>query len=295
VPPPLADTTGPDRRRVPWGLVAAAAIVTTAAVVGAVMSSAPRSASASTRILAAASRTQAARTAQFTSTISLSTGGPPVKAVEMTGSSDLAAGATETKLVGTGQSETVRYVDGVEYVQWSVLHLPPGARWVRILPSDLGVTSVPVGSTGNGDPTQGLQFLGGLVGQPGVIGPDTVGGTAVIQYHVELDLQTLFAKLGQAGSHLSPAFAKGFQVLQNSVNLARVPADVWLDAQGRVRRFDLTLALHTSRGSITEVSSTTFSAFGGPVNVETPPPSQTVSFATVKTAFASLFPGSKPS
>lgn len=227
-------------------------------------------------------------TAHFTSTVAIS--GPANVSFTLAGVSDFANKSTEMQLSVAGISETVNLIGGVEYLHTSLLTLPGGAHWVKILPQDLGVSAAPT-TAASGDPTQGLQFLGAMVGSPTVVGTGTVDGVSTTHYHVILNLQSLFARVGQAESSLSPTFAVGFQALQGQVDLTRIPGDVWLDPAGRVRRFSYTLNLHVGAAPISEVDTTDFSDFGAHVQVSAPAASDTVPFSAVKSQLSSILSG----
>jgi hypothetical protein len=227
-------------------------------------------------------------TAHFSSTVVLSLGGRAGATVALSGETDFVTGANETTTSSDGFSSTIRIVAGVEYFQSALIPLPGGAQWVKILPQDLGVTAARPGLVGSGDPTQGLQFLGSTVGTPVRLGHETVAGTSVTQYSVVFNLASLFARVGQAGSTISPRFAQGFQALANEVDLAHIPGHVWLDSSGRVRKFDYTIAFQTGGLLFSEVETITFSRFGAPVQVTAPPAPEIVPFSTVRSEFAQL-------
>lgn len=294
--PSLADITPAPRRasgRKPALLVATVLMALLIAGIVLVTTGHGSTADPTRLILAAASTTEHSSTAHLTSTLSINTMGLPLPPITMSGASDFAARATEMQLNAGGFSATIRYVNGVEYFQSSLIPLPGGAHWVTILPEDLGVSAGRNGALGGGNPADGLQFLGAAAGTPEIIGRDRLGDVGVTDYAVTLDLSSLLATMSQAGKNLSPTFARGLEALRNQVDLTRIPAEVWLDAQGRVRRFDLTLNLQVAGTALNEVQSTTFSDFGAPVHVTAPLSTDTVPFATVKARMSSILSGGK--
>ncbi len=238
-------------------------------------------------IAAAQKATVHAGTAHFSATIALS--GPSTFTVTLSGESDFAARSTQMSLSTHGIEETVRLIGGVEYYESSLLTLPAGTHWIKILPQDLGLSASPA-SAASGDPTEGLQFLGARVGQPMVVGKETVDGAVTTHYSVVLNFETLFAAVGKAESGLSPAFAKGFEALKGKVDLTRIPGDVWLDSSGRVRRFSYSLNLQAGGLGIHELETIDFTDFGAPVHINVPAASDTVPFSAIKDQL-SVLPG----
>jgi hypothetical protein len=255
-----------------------------ASVVGAFVVGGASKPTPAARLAAANMKTAHAGTAHFTSTVSLSA--PANFTFSFSGESDFAKKSTEMHLSTNGISETVRLVNGVEYFQSALLSLPNGAHWVKILPQDVGLGSAPA-SAASDDPTQGLQFLGGIVGSPTVIGKAVVNGVSTTHYHVILNLKSLFARVGQAEGSLSPALGDGFAALAGQVDLTRIPGDVWLDSAGRVSRFSYSLNFHAGGQAISEVDTTNYSDFGSPVQVIVPAASDTVPFSAVKSQLSS--------
>jgi len=237
-------------------------------------------------INAAPSKTADGGTAHFTTSVAITISGLNEGSLMTTGDADFTNKDSQMTLSSDGLSSTVRLVSRVEYFQSSVIPLPNGAQWVKILPQDLGVTATKPSVAGGGDPTQGLQFLGSTIGTPTILGHQNVAGASTTHYSVVFDLASLFARVSQAGSTISPSFAQQYEALSSKVDLAHIPGNVWLDSAGRVRQFNYTLAFQAAGVSFSEVATTTFSDFGLPVHVTVPPASETVPFSAVKKEFA---------
>lgn len=235
--------------------------------------------SAAALVKAAPQTTVHARTARFTATVSIS--GPVNLTQKLTGASDFATNTTEINLAAAGVTETIRLVGGAEYFDSPLLTLPAGAHWVKIVPQDLGLSSVPA-SDSHGDASQGLTVLAATVGPPTVLGRQSVDGVTATHYGVVLNLQGVFDRVGKAQSSLSPGLANGFQSLAGQVDLTRVPGDVWLDSAGRVRRFSYHLSFTAAGRPLTELETIDYSHFGEPVHVAVPPAAETVPFSSVK-------------
>ena len=290
---PLSETGEPQRGRRRWPALVLSVVVIAGVVAGIIVATRSAAPSPATRIRTAAAQTELARSTRFKLAIDISVSGTNQATITITGASDFAAKATEMQIRAAGLSDTVRLVNGVAYLQLpsGLVHLPGGAQWIAVTPSDVGGSSASPGSIGSGDPTQGLAFLGGLVGVPVVVGHEQLDNVGVTHYKIVVDLHALFAKVGSAASALSPAFAKGYEALASSNDLAHFPLDVWLDSQGRVRRFDQTLNTDANGAQVTELESMTFSSFGVPVAVAAPDPSLTVPFAQVKDQISALLSG----
>lgn len=112
-----------------------------------------------------------------------------------------------------------------------------GKPWARISPSSLfgsasGNGSGPFGAGlfGLGDPTRSLGMLDGLGVTATVVAHDTVRGQATTHYRTTIDLGKASGAPGATPTALS-----GFPFP------TALPADVWVDGQGRLARVTVTL------------------------------------------------------
>lgn len=153
--------------------------------------------------------------------------------------------------------------------------LPHGKIWMSMdmakVAKTIGV-SMPSGWSSQ-TPADTLAMLRATGSQVTKIGPDTVDGLATTHYTATVD-PARAAKVGKA--------------LGMTVSYA--PVDVWVDAQGLVRRLHLS---YTASGSSTLPDSSmelteTLSRYGEPVNVTVPPSWQT--YDATKAATDSLNP-----
>jgi hypothetical protein len=125
-------------------------------------------------------------------------------------------------------------------------------------------------SGGATEPSLVFAMLGGV--QPGVqeVGQDIVRGVPVAHYQGTLDLAKAAAALTGADS------AAGKQALTNAAHAfltTKVPFDVYLDAQGRVRRFVASFSFAeggSSKPVAPVTSATELFAFGTPVTFAAP-------------------------
>ena len=125
-------------------------------------------------------------------------------------------------------------------------------------------------SGGATSPSLVFAMLGGV--QPGVleVGQDVVRGVPVAHYQGTLDLAKAAAAL------TGPDTAADKQALTNAAHAfltTKVPFDVYLDAQGRVRRFVASFSFSeggVSKAVVQITSATELFAFGTPVTVALP-------------------------
>lgn len=202
-----------------------------------------------------------------------------------------AADLTEQLPNNNGTAET-RFVNGMLYE-----HLPSGALqrlsggkpWISL---DLAKMS----QQGDGslqqlmsdtptDPSTVLGYLRGAGAQATNVGQDTVDGVSTTHYHVVIDLDKAAAGQDAKGQ-------QAIQALEQEIGSHTLPADIWLDDQGRLRKVTMQ---ETLRGMPSTTPSTTSSAstsdrpaanvtfnftatltdFGVPVTVTAPPADQT--------------------
>lgn len=144
----------------------------------------------------------------------------------------------------------------------------PASAWSQTATAN--VSDGDVISGGATGPSLVFAMLGGV--QPGVreVGQDVVRGVPVAHYQGTLDLAKSAAALTGADS----AAAK--QALTNAAHAfltTEVPFDVYLDAQGRVRRFVASFSFSeggASKAVVQVTSATELFGFGTPVTVVTP-------------------------
>jgi len=146
--------------------------------------------------------------------------------------------------------------------------LPPGKSWVKVdLNSANGL------SQGQSDPCQGVDYLRGASDKVTRVGTEDVRGTPTTHYRTVADLNAAAAK--------SP---NGRAAIESTIKLlgsSTQPLDVWVDAQGRVRRLRYTIDLARSKAATStsdvpgKVTSTLdLFDFGVPVQATIPPADQ---------------------
>lgn len=238
---------------------------------------------ASDQVVAAAyDKTTAAKTAKTTITTEIGTGGQKVP-VNASGVIDFAAPSADlTENLGVGTME-VRFLNGLIYAQ-----LPPqlaqrmsaGKPWIsldlnKIAQQQYGASLADLQSTLPGDPTDTLGYLRGAGDEVTKVGQEAIGGVQTTHYNVTLDLD-------KAAANQTPQGKQAVQKLEQRLGTHTLPAQVWIDDQGRLRKmtFTETMANPPSRpngqsGPITLDVTEVLSDFGTPVNVAAPPMDQT--------------------
>jgi hypothetical protein len=121
-----------------------------------------------------------------------------------------------------------------------------------------------------GDPTLALELLRDAARDVTPVGRAQLRGVATTRYAVTLDLDRYATTLGSDGRDM----LRGFQIG------GRLPAEAWVDAQGRLRRLHLRLGMTfkeptggTTPRSVTDLTIDLFD-FGVPVQVAPPPADQ---------------------
>jgi hypothetical protein len=222
-----------------------------------------------------------ARTARFQATTKADTGGNASK-VTFAGSSDFARRASEYTVdaahigLGGGGKVHVRFIRGIEYLSLDALQggeastTPQlaGKKWLRLNPSDFGGDT----QIGQSDPNAGLDALRGATGDVRKVGRETVRGASTTHYRTKLDLD-------QAVSNAPADQRTEVSGTVRALGSGTVPADVWVDGKGRVRK----IRLRVGTASAGNQGSLVFEYFdlGSRVSVEEPPASEVVDFADI--------------
>ncbi len=184
---------------------------------------------------------------------------------------DLAKGNSELVLL-TGNSQIhQRMVEGILYQQPPAAQrkqLPQGKSWLKVdVKKLLRQTG---GSTQYEDPTSSFNYIKGISDKDvEKVGTETVDGTATTHYKVSVDVAELAKDNARQAKQLRAQLGD------------RLPLDVWLDGQGRLRQEKVEVKPRAGQqgnsGGRTAVTTTLkFSDFGTDVNVTAPPAKDTV-------------------
>ncbi len=216
--------------------------------------------------------------AKFRGTTS-SGGGGKGSTVTFNGSLDFKSRAGEYSvdaaaigLQGTGKVHTV-VAGGVLYLSLDALERGDpssspdlaGKKWLKLDPKVFGGG----GQIGQSDPNGSLDALRGVKGDVKRVGSDKVRGTRATHYRVTIDADQAVnsAPEGQRDEVRNSIGALGSKT---------IPADVWVDGKGRLRK----VRLHVAASSTTTKGLVAFEFFdlGARVNVEAPPANEVVDF-----------------
>jgi hypothetical protein len=239
--------------------------------------------SAPGRVVSAAyTKTTEARTAKTTLSTQIGMG---QQRLPLTGNGVIDFGAktadlTETLPGNAGTSES-RFVNGIVYQRLpagAMTQLAGGKPWIsidanKVAQQQYGTSLSELGG-GLSDPSDTLGYLRGAGDQVREIGPDTVDGAPTKHYDVTLDLDK--ASAGQ-----SPQGRQATQKLEQQLGTHTLPAQVWVDDQGRLRKMTFSETIpnpgagQQQNGPISIAVTETLSDFGTPVTVTAPPADQT--------------------
>lgn len=143
--------------------------------------------------------------------------------------------------------------------------LPNGKTWVKLDIRQLGNGNAAQSQAT--DPRQALRFLAGVDGKVDTVGKETLRGARTTHYRTTLDLHKAASAAGQDGDAINQ--------LSQQLGTSTVPADIWVDDEGRLRRLRYAADLKGGAQADTriEVSLELFD-FGTAVKVTPPPAGQ---------------------
>jgi hypothetical protein len=209
------------------------------------------------------------------------TGGGSGGKVTFDGSVDLESRAAEYSvdvasigLQGTGKVK-VLLVGGVMYLSLDALGgsdasnpTLAGKKWLKLDPQNFGGG----GEIGQSDPKGSLDALRGVNGSVKRVRSESVRGTRTTRYRVTVDAQQA---IDNAPEEQRSEVRNSVQALGSS----SIPADVWIDGKGRLRKVRLRIAASTA----TTKGSVAFEFFdlGDKVHIEEPPADEAVDLLEV--------------
>ncbi len=231
----------------------------------------------------ASAKTNEAKTAKLAFTVTTSGAGGQGQTVSGQGVADFAANKIQmTTTVGAEKVDVV--VDGTTfYVRAPGQQLVPGKSWLKL---DLKALGVAAAGTDHGnltqgvgnDPTQALALLKGVSGDVKEIGKEQVRGTETTHYRATIDLR-------KAAERQAPAVKRQLDQILGQAQVQSLPADVWVDDQGRLRKMQYELKMRAmgagQQGSATVGTTVELFDFGTAAKVETPPADQVADFSEI--------------
>jgi len=240
----------------------------------------------------AAARTTSSGTARASTIETLTLDGVTSTPIDVEASEDFGKkSSTATMFDSHGNTiEKVRTVAGVVYLSIPKSGpLPGGAHWLSLTPADVNLDPAAMSGIGSQDPSSGLRFLSAVDGSPRVVDHDPLAGVKVTHYAFTLNVEPLLDRIGKGSDKLGmPAFGQALEQVRSLVDLTKLPGEAWIDADGRVRRFAMTIALVEEGHTGKVVVDVRFSHFNEAVAVAAPAASDTVPFRQVPHFFSDL-------
>lgn len=184
--------------------------------------------------------------------------------------------STSASAFGVPGNEKVRglFVGGSVLLGLNVLRnqpgfesIPEGKTWLQVNPDTVGTSDI-----AQRDPSSSLDALRGATGKVTRAGRDEVRGVKTTHYRVTLDLANAISNSPEAQRD-----RVGTSVI--ALGTRSIPADVWIDSKGRVRKLHLRL----KGGTVANPGSVEFEFFdlGVPVTVTQPDPSSIVDLGQI--------------
>lgn len=154
--------------------------------------------------------------------------------------------------------------------------LPEGKFWVRSPDGRASVAGLELGELGrftDAEPGELLELLQGLTGDVATMGTETLRGVETTHYRAVLDPSSVAKSVPGADREDLRALAD--QLVAQS-GISEVPLDIWVDANGLVRKFLLDVSATQPGDSEASRAKLTFELwdFGEEVEIELPPASQ---------------------
>ncbi len=158
--------------------------------------------------------------------------------------------------------------------------LPEGKTWMKLdlsKAASAGVELPQLSSLDQDDPTQFLEYLRASSGGVSTVGSEALDGVPTTHYRATLQLSSILDRVPSS----QQAAAKA--ALEKLGDAGGIPVNVWVDAQGRVRRMQLSIAASAPAGTAGGVAGTTvgdgtitidFTSYGSVPPVVPPPSSQ---------------------
>jgi len=225
-------------------------------------------------------KTSAAKTAKLAFGVTTVMGSGQTQKIIAQGVADFASRKIRMTMSAAGQKVDVVMLGTTMYMRIPGQEPQPGKPWIKL---DLAALAKASGTQLGGltqgasnDPTQALALLKGVSSDIQEVGAEQVRGADTTHYKVTLDLR-------KAANQQSPAAKKQFARVLEQAQVRSVPADVWVDGEGRLRkmRYAMKLRPNGATGSVTVRTAMELFDFGTTVTVARPPASQVTDFLTL--------------
>jgi hypothetical protein len=181
-----------------------------------------------------------------------------------------------TLLGGQGTLQLI-FQDPVIYMDMSSLagRLPEGKTWMELdvgkLAQAAGIEVPQLSSITQADPSQFLDYLRASSGDVVALGSESVDGVSTTHYRATIQLSRILERLP------SDQQAAARAALEKLGDSGSIPVDVWVDAQGRVRREQLAISSSGGIAGAEVVSGTVtidYQSYGAIPPIVPPPASQ---------------------
>jgi hypothetical protein len=145
-------------------------------------------------------------------------------------------------LPGGGSSIKMIFLYPVIYMNMPLLagKMPAGKTWMKLdiskAAAAAGVGSSQLGSLEQNDPTKFLDYLRASSGAVATLGSQSIDGVPTTHYSATLQMSRILDRL--PGGQQAAAKA----ALEKLGSAGSIPVEVWVDAQGRVRRMQMSLS-----------------------------------------------------
>ena len=177
----------------------------------------------------------------------------------------------------------VRYVGSVMYQKMPesfAAQMPPGKKWVEIdyekmMQKEYGSSFSEMQEGMQGVPSDQLAYLRGVSDSVEELGTEEIRGVATTHYRADVDLDKAAPE--------NPEARRAYEEMMASMRTQEIPTEVWIDDEGRVRRYEMTMPVAPPEGTApaeqgdpTMVMTAEYYDFGTPVRVEAPPKDRTI-------------------
>jgi hypothetical protein len=178
-------------------------------------------------------------------------------------------------------------MDGtVMYMRMPALaNVRPGKSWIRLdiaaVAEQQGLdSSLLTSQLGQNDPTKFLEYLQGASERVSEVGPDEVRGVQTTHFHAVIDLTKAPAYLTD---EQKAQFEQAIEQLSTQSGLTEMPVDVWVDAEGLLRRMVMNMGfgLPDGNGNVSMLMTMDLFDFGVDVDVHAPSESKVVDFGEI--------------
>lgn len=194
------------------------------------------------------------------------------------------------KSLGQNSNDPVemRFLPDVFYMKFPLItnFLPDAGPWLKFdlntLSQEGGIDLSQLQQLGQSDPSQALDYLR-ATGSVETVGTEQLDGVETTHYKGTIELDKV---ADQVPAESQEQVRKAIDQLKKQTGLTEIPTDVWVDADGLVRKMTFTYTAKVPvPGEDTQDATSTvtmvFSDFGVDVNVEAPPADQVTDLAAL--------------